>query len=41
MGMTGDLRAQPVGDLGGLAGDLGGVDAPGALVGDREGLGGC
>src|SRR5688500_2723293 len=36
VGMAGDLRAEPVGDLGGLAGDLGGVDAPGALVGDRE-----
>src|SRR3978361_1884264 len=36
VGLTGDIRAEPVGDLGGLAGDLGGVDAPRALVGDRE-----
>src|SRR5690242_11097676 len=33
MGMTGHLRAQPIGDLGGLGRDLGRVDAPGALVG--------
>src|SRR4051794_31409730 len=36
VGMTGHLRAEPVGDLGGLAGHLGGVDAPGPAVGDRE-----
>src|SRR5690349_1601051 len=34
--MAGDLRAEPVGDLGRLAGNLGRVDAPGALMSDLE-----
>src|SRR3954470_2124690 len=36
VGMTGDLRTEPIGDLGGLAGDVRGVDAPRPRMGDRE-----